>query len=161
MHLDLLNAEVCRRHGLRNVQLVVELFEVVVKMARKGPIIVRRVRSLFDELVESVEGLFVKLTSPPIRQHVTQLVLVLMVEQKIEVALGVLDAVLWRLINLLNNCQNIEQVLLFVSEIVRDKEVVKLALIDLLNFVDVLAKFKIFLLDDLVNLVCCDLELLP
>lgn len=70
MHLDLLDAEVGRRHRILDVQLVVELLEVSVEILGQLTVIVDAEWLALDELAQSVKRLFVEGRAAPIAQHV-------------------------------------------------------------------------------------------
>ena len=70
MHLDLLDAEVGRRHRILDVQLVVELLEVSVEILGQLTVIVDAEWLALDELAQGVERLLVEGRAAPIAQHV-------------------------------------------------------------------------------------------
>ena len=70
LHLDLLDAEVGRRHRVLDVQLVVELLEVSVEVLGQLAVVVDAEWLALDELAQSVERLLVEGRAAPIAQHV-------------------------------------------------------------------------------------------
>lgn len=75
-------------------------------------------------------------------------------------SLCVLNPLKRGLIDLLNDCKNVQQIPLGICELLFDQEVIKLLLVHLNNLIKILGEFNVFLFYDFIDLILSDLKLL-
>ena len=135
--------------------------EVVVKMLREQALVVLSVCIILDKVVELAVKqralLIVELHTPSLVQHVGEIILMLVVKEQVKVTLRVLYSLMRRLNDLLDDGKHVQQFLLGVCELLLDQEVVKLLLVHLDDFVEESCEFEVFLLNDFVDLILCNL----